>query len=96
VILWWVDKVYWIVLGLLVGYIWWRLPAHWSLFREWRARKVRTEVDRIQGGFSVNRYIPNRPPDLFIEERIIRFWRQRWDNIRITCSLIIMELKDDR
>ena len=59
---------------------WWRLVDH-------RARKVRKEIDRIRGGFSETFYTPNTAPKIFLEERVARFVRQRWDNVRIFTSL---------
>lgn len=64
------------------------MSSWWRKLKDERARKVRTEIDRIRGGFSSTLYVPIQQQGLFLEERIIRYLRQRWDNIRIAQGLI--------
>lgn len=66
-------------IGMLTAYLWWRLPVHIQMYKEYRARKVRREVERIEGGISTVKYIPNTPPPPFVRMRILEYCRRWWD-----------------
>lgn len=75
------ESMYWVGLGLLVGYIWWRLPDHLYVARErlqawretlpWNAR----EIARIEGAFT-EQYTPLEEPRPFLWERIRAYFEQ--------------------
>jgi len=72
---WRFSVMFWwgIVIGLSVGYLIWCVrPA----IKEYLARRLRAEIDRIRGGYADRFYIPNRPPRPFLRERILEYWRQ--------------------
>ena len=69
-----------IVIGTFVSYAWWRLPLHVDSLQQWRRRKVRTEVDRIRGGFTPRIYIPNTPPPMYLGERILEYLNRWWED----------------
>jgi hypothetical protein len=74
------GDIYWIGLGLVVGYIWWRLPDHlysihtkvqsWRESLPWNAR----EIARIEGAFVPERYTPIEAPKPFLGERIREYF----------------------
>lgn len=63
-----------IVIGLSIGYLLWVVRPS---VKEYKARRVRTEVDRIRGGYADRFYIPNKPPAPSLRERILEHW-QEW------------------
>lgn len=70
------------------------MSSWWRKLKDWRAREVRREIDRIRGGFSATFYVPNHAPGLFLEERIIRYLRKRWDNVRIAQGLFQLGIQE--
>jgi hypothetical protein len=80
----WLENMYWVGLGLVVGYIWWRLPYHLSLVQDrlqrwretlpWNAR----EIARIEGAFVPGAYTPIQEPRLLVGERIREYFNQ-WE-----------------
>jgi hypothetical protein len=74
---WWANGL---LCGLLVGYLWWKLPSHVHLLRDRKARRIRADIDRIQGGFATRLYTPLLPPPLSFRERVVeRFQALRED-----------------
>jgi hypothetical protein len=82
---WWAGLAYGVFAGYGLGYLNWRLPQDVARFQSWRQRrmeikpKIRAEIERIEGGFRVEGYVPNRPPRPPFMERIVdavqEFWR---------------------
>jgi hypothetical protein len=64
-----------------------RVSSWWRKLKDERARRARTETDHLRGGFSPRIYVPIQQQGLFLEERIIRYLRKCWDNIRIAQGL---------
>lgn len=64
------------VLGITCGYLFCWIPMEVREFREYRARKVRAEIDRIQGAYSPYKYTPITPPPPSWRERILEYWQQ--------------------
>ena len=56
------GNLYGVMIGLLIGYLIWKFPAHRQMIQDRKLRKIRHEIDRIEGGISPNKYIPNSPP----------------------------------
>lgn len=79
---WIFDQYMWGVgVGLLVGYIWWRLPVHLQMIKDRKARRIRADIDRIEGGFATRLYTPLQPyPPSWRERLVERFtsWRDDW------------------
>ena len=68
-----------IVIGLSIGYLIWCVRP---TIKEYRLRKIRTEIDRIRGGYADRLYVPNRPPTPSLRERILEHWRQWWPPVQ--------------
>lgn len=80
---WILDQYLWGAgFGLLTGYIWWRLPDHINALKDRKARRIRAEIDRIEGGFTTRLYMPNTPPPLPLRERLVERWTNWIDDWR--------------
>jgi hypothetical protein len=78
---WWATGY---LCGLLTSYLKWGLPVHVALLRDRKARKIRAEIDRIEGGFTTRLYTPlTAPPPSFRERVTDRFlqWCEDWRNL---------------
>ena len=60
--------------GLLIGYTWWKFPAQLQTIKDRRARRIRTEIDRIRGGISPDMFVPNTPPRPTWRMRLTEYW----------------------
>jgi hypothetical protein len=84
----WLQNMYWTGLGLLVGYIWWRLPDHlqvakariqaWRETLPWNAR----EIARIECAFVPGHYTPIEEPKLYLLERVRQYFSDLEESTR--------------
>jgi hypothetical protein len=69
--------------GLLSGYLCWKLPYQAQALRDRRARRIRAEIDRIEGGFALHLYTPIQAPPPSWRERFLEWcsaWRDDWND----------------
>jgi len=69
-------EAYWVALGLLVGWVWWKVPILIERIRQWKRDRVQADIDRIEGAFIPDAYTPIQAPPPSIRERILEYWRQ--------------------
>lgn len=73
----WFGMLYGTLLGLGVGWLYWKFPAHYQEYKAWKQKfleqrpRIRAEIERIEGGFRLERFIPNTPPRPPLRERIL-------------------------
>jgi hypothetical protein len=71
------------LLGWLVAYSHWGLPQHVQQLRDRKARRIRAEIDRIEGGFALHLYTPIQAPPPSWRERFLEWcsaWRDDWND----------------
>lgn len=82
----WFGIVYGTLFGFFLGWLKWKFPAHYQEYRAWKQRilerrpKIRAEIERIEGGFRLEKFVPNSPPKVSLRERILIRFQEFWED----------------
>jgi hypothetical protein len=78
-----------ILVGIGIGYLAWKLPAHVAQFHAWRDRRLNYRakhlrprdlayVTRIQAAYRDDVVAPNTGPEMYLGERLLSHLAERW------------------